>query len=90
LPGQHDALAEGLPLAGVPRLPWDGEQHPDEASTEGAAPVLQAIGVFLLGVLLTASGILVATMYDIGIVVMFIGAIGILIRFIDWLRFIRT
>jgi hypothetical protein len=52
--------------------------------------VLQAVGVFLLGMLLTASGILVATMYDIGIVVMFIGAIGIMTRFIDWLRLPRT
>jgi len=52
--------------------------------------VLQAVGVFLLGVLITASGLLVATMYDIGIVVMVVGAMGVLIRFIDWLRWLRT
>ena len=44
----------------------------------------------LSGVLITASGLLVATMYDIGIVVMVVGAMGVLIRFIDWLRWLRT
>lgn len=52
--------------------------------------MLQAVGVFLLGALLTASGILVATMYDIGIVVMLIGAVGMTVRFLGWLRWLRT
>jgi hypothetical protein len=52
--------------------------------------MLQALGVFLLGALITASGMLVATMYDIGIVVMMIGAVGIAVRVVGWLRWLRT
>ncbi len=52
--------------------------------------MLHALGIFVLGALLTASGLLVATMYDIGIVVMLIGAVGIAVRGIDLLRWFRT
>ena len=51
--------------------------------------MLQAVGVFLLGALITASGVLVATMYDIGIVVMLIGVVGIVVRGVDLLSRLR-
>ena len=50
--------------------------------------MLAAIAVFLLGVGLTALGLLAPTMYDIGIMVIFLGAIGIAIRTIDWMRWL--
>jgi hypothetical protein len=50
--------------------------------------VLAATAVFLLGVGLTALGIVTPTMYDIGIIVIFIGLIGLAVRTIDWLRWL--
>jgi hypothetical protein len=45
--------------------------------------------VFLLGAGLTALGLVSPTMYDIGIVVMLLGAVGFAVRTIDWLRWLR-
>jgi hypothetical protein len=51
--------------------------------------MLWAIAVFMFGAGLTALGIVTPTMYDVGIMVMFIGAIGIAVRAADWLRWLR-
>lgn len=49
-----------------------------------------AIAVFLFGCGLVAAGLLWAGLYDIGILFMFLGLIGIGIRTVDWLRWLRS
>jgi len=48
--------------------------------------MIAAMAVFLLGAALTALGLLEPTMYDVGIMVMILGVIGIGVRTIDVLR----
>jgi hypothetical protein len=52
--------------------------------------VLLAGLVFLLGCGLTAFGLLSPTMYDIGIVVIIIGLVGLAVRSVDVLRWLRS
>lgn len=47
--------------------------------------MLMATGVVLLGLGLTFLGIVEPTMYDVGIVVVFIGLVGVGVRFVDWI-----
>jgi hypothetical protein len=51
--------------------------------------MLAAMVVVLLGAGLTALGLLVPTMYDIGIMVMLLGIVGVGIRSIDLLHWLR-
>jgi len=51
--------------------------------------VFAALAVFLLGAGLTALGLVTPTMYDVGIMVMLISAIGFAVRTVDWLRWLR-
>ena len=51
--------------------------------------MIAALAVFLIGAGLTALGLVFPTMYDIGIMVIFIGVIGFVVRTIDWLRWLR-
>ena len=48
--------------------------------------MLAAGGLFLLGCGLTAAGMLWSGLYDIGILVMIVAAIGIVVRAGDWAR----
>jgi hypothetical protein len=52
--------------------------------------VLAASLVFLLGCGLTTLGLVTPTMYDIGIVVIIIGLVGVAVRFADVVRWLRT
>lgn len=45
-----------------------------------------ALGVFMAGAGLTASGVLWSGMYDIGVMVILVGAVGLVVRAADWLR----
>lgn len=49
-----------------------------------------AISVFLFGCGLVAAGLLWAGLYDIGILFMFLGLVGIGVRAVDWLRWARS
>jgi hypothetical protein len=51
--------------------------------------MLAAGGVFLLGAALTALGVVEQLMYDIGIMVMFIGLVGIAVRSVELLRWLK-
>ena len=51
--------------------------------------MLVAMAVFLFGCGLTALGIVESAMYDIGICVMFIGVVGLAVRTIEWIRWLR-
>jgi hypothetical protein len=46
--------------------------------------------VFLIGCGLTALGLVTPTMYDIGIVVILIGLVGVAVRSLDFLRWLRN
>jgi hypothetical protein len=48
--------------------------------------VIEAGLVVLLGAGLTLLGILEGTLYDIGVVVIFVGLIGVLVRAVEWAR----
>ena len=50
--------------------------------------MIAAVAVFLLGLGLTALGMVEPTMYDIGIMVVFLGGIGIAVRAVDLLRWL--
>jgi hypothetical protein len=50
--------------------------------------MIVAVAVFVLGLGLTALGLLEPTMYDIGIMVVFLGGIGIGVRTLDLLRWL--
>jgi hypothetical protein len=50
--------------------------------------VIAAMAVFLVGAVLTALGPLEPTMYDIGIMVMFLGSVGIAVRTVELLRWL--
>lgn len=49
-------------------------------------PVFSATLVVLLGLGIGALGLLVPDMYLVGLVVLFIGGIGVLVRLGDWYR----
>jgi hypothetical protein len=51
--------------------------------------VLLAAVVVLLGIGIGFLGLLVPDLYAVGAVVLFIGAIGILVRSVDWYRWVR-
>jgi hypothetical protein len=51
--------------------------------------LLSAGVVFLIGCGLTALGLITPTMYDIGIVVIIIGLVGVAVRFGDVIRWLR-
>jgi hypothetical protein len=48
--------------------------------------LLAAGALFLLGAGLTAAGIAWSGLYDIGIVVLFVAAVGVVVRAGDWVR----
>jgi hypothetical protein len=48
--------------------------------------MLAAGATFLLGAGLTAAGVLWSGLYDIGILVLIVAAVGIVVRFGDWAR----
>ena len=48
--------------------------------------MLAAGGLFLLGAGLTATGVLWSGLYDIGIMVLIVAAIGVVVRVSDWAR----
>ncbi len=52
--------------------------------------MIAATLVFLLGAGLTASGVLWSGMYDIGILVMFVGVVGMVVRLGHWIGSPRT
>lgn len=45
--------------------------------------------VTLLGIGITVGGLLQPDLYDIGVMVTFLGAIGVLVRAGEWLRWLR-
>ncbi len=51
--------------------------------------MLAALVVTLLGIGISAAGLLQSALYDIGIMLTFLGLIGVLVRFVDWLRWLR-
>jgi hypothetical protein len=51
--------------------------------------MIAAVAVVLLGAGLTGLGLLEPTMYDIGIMVMILGIVGVVIRSIELLRWLR-
>ena len=51
--------------------------------------MLLAAAVVLLGIGIGFLGLLVPDLYAVGAAVLFIGAIGILVRSVDWYRWIR-
>jgi hypothetical protein len=55
----------------------------------GDKALLSAGVVFLIGCGLTALGLVTPTMYDIGIVVIVIGLVGLAVRSADFLRWLR-
>jgi Sec-independent protein secretion pathway component TatC len=50
--------------------------------------MIAAMAVFFLGAVITATGLLEPTMYDIGIMVMFLGSIGIAVRTVELARWL--
>lgn len=52
--------------------------------------MLAALSVFVLGAGLTALGVVAPAMYPIGIVVIVIALVGVLVRLIDWIRWLRS
>jgi hypothetical protein len=50
--------------------------------------MVAAVAVFVLGAVLTALGTLAPTMYDIGIMVMFLGSVGIAVRTVELVRWL--
>jgi hypothetical protein len=57
-----------------------------ESTTGKERKMLAAGGLFLLGGGLTAAGMLWSGLYDIGILVLIVAAIGIVVRAGDWAR----
>ncbi len=51
--------------------------------------MLEASLIFALGVVVALLGILVQPLYDIGIVIVFIGLVGMLTRLGSWLLWLR-
>ncbi len=43
-----------------------------------------AIAVVLLGALMTGLGVIETAMYDVGIVTIFIGLVGVVVRLTEW------
>jgi len=50
--------------------------------------LIAAMAVFFVGVVLTALGPLQPTMYDIGIMVMLLGSVGIAVRTVELVRWL--
>jgi hypothetical protein len=59
-------------------------------ATEEVTAMLAAFGVVLLGLAIGALGLITPTMYDVAVVVVFIGLIGIAVRALDLARWIRS
>ena len=57
---------------------------------EGGVQMIAAVLVTVLGLGMGAFGLLDDDMYVIGALVAFIGAIGVLVRAVEWLRWLRT
>ncbi|MCW2692031.1 MAG: hypothetical protein JWM67_635 [Mycobacterium sp.] len=51
--------------------------------------MLTAMAVVLVGCACAALGLVEPTMYDIALVVIFVGLIGVAERLVDWLRWFR-
>ncbi|MGN6129361.1 MAG: hypothetical protein ACTHOK_03380 [Nocardioidaceae bacterium] len=51
--------------------------------------MILALLVTLIGIGASVAGMLQPDLYDIGIMVTFLGAIGVLVRLVDWVRFLR-
>jgi hypothetical protein len=62
---------------------------PEQDAGRGGELVLLAVAVVLLGIGIGFLGLLVPDLYAVGVVVLFIGAIGVLVRSVDWYRWIR-
>lgn len=52
----------------------------------GEGHMFSALLVVVLGVAIGVAGLLVPDLYVVGLVVMFIGGIGVLVKIGDWLR----
>ena len=52
--------------------------------------MLAALVVTLLGIGIGLAGMLQPDLYDVGIMVTFLGAIGVTVRLVDWLRWFRA
>lgn len=52
-------------------------------------PVVAATLVVLLGVGIGALGVVEPDMYVVGILVVLIGGVGVLVRLVDWVRWVR-
>ncbi len=50
--------------------------------------MLTALAVFLLGAGLTAAGLWQSILYDIGVVVMVLAVVGIVVRGVEWVRWV--
>jgi hypothetical protein len=48
-----------------------------------------AMAVVLVGGACAALGLVEPTMYDIALVVIFVGLVGVVVRLVDWLRWLR-
>jgi hypothetical protein len=68
----------------MPSIPRRSRLH-----GRGGDLVLLAAAVVLLGIGIGFLGLLVPDLYAVGAAVLFIGAIGILVRSVDWYRWIR-
>ncbi|HEY0561649.1 MAG TPA: hypothetical protein VGD03_15305 [Frankiaceae bacterium] len=55
----------------------------------GGAAMPTAMAVVLVGCACAALGLVEPTMYDIALVVIFVGLIGVAVRLVDWLRWFR-
>jgi hypothetical protein len=51
--------------------------------------MLAALTVTVIGVGIAVAGAWLSALYDIGIMVTFLGVIGILVRLVGWLRWLR-
>jgi hypothetical protein len=51
--------------------------------------VVQALCVVLLGLGLGALGLLEPDLYVIGLLVVLVGGVGVLVRLVDWVRWLR-
>jgi hypothetical protein len=54
----------------------------------GGAAVAAALSVTLLGLGIFALGVITPDFYEIGLVVFFIGGVGVLVRGVEWLRWL--
>ncbi len=52
--------------------------------------MLAALIATLVGIGIALAGMLQPDLYDVGIMVTFLGAIGVVVRLVDWLRWFRA